>query len=414
MSTIKSIKAREILDSRGNPTIRTEVELKSGTTGEASVPSGASTGVHEAHELRDGGDRYFGKGVKKAVKNVNTEIEAELQGMKITNARAIDETMIELDGTESKERLGANAILSVSLAAVRAGANYEEIPLYEYLRNTFELPEQEYKLPIATMNILNGGEHADNNLTCQEFMIVPNVEGFSSKVRVGSEIFHTLKKILAEKGLSTGVGDEGGFAPNLDSNEEAIKLILEAIETAEYEPDSQVELATDIAAGEFYSDKGYKFYPEQSAIDEEELMKIVTEWNKNYPFVSIEDPLDQDAWEGWQKLTQKIGSEVDIVGDDLFVTNTKRLQRGIDMGVANSILIKVNQIGSLSEAIDAIYLAKENDYKTSVSHRSGETADTFIADLAVAVNSEYIKTGSLSRSERVEKYNRLMKIEQEI
>ncbi|PSO44826.1 MAG: phosphopyruvate hydratase [Parcubacteria group bacterium QH_9_35_7] len=414
MSTIKSIKAREILDSRGNPTIRTEVELENGTIGEASVPSGASTGVHEAHELRDGGDRYFGKGVKKAVKNINTEIEAELQGMKITNARAIDETMIELDGTESKERLGANAILSVSLAAVRAGANYEEIPLYEYLRNTFELPEQEYELPIATMNILNGGEHADNNLTCQEFMIVPNVEGFSSKVRVGSEIFHTLKKILAEKGLSTGVGDEGGFAPNLDSNEEAIKLILEAIETAEYEPDSQVELATDIAAGEFYSDEGYKFYPEQSAIDEEELMKIVTEWNKNYPFVSIEDPLDQDAWEGWQKLTQKIGSEVDIVGDDLFVTNTERLQRGIDMGVANSILIKVNQIGSLSEAIDAIYLAKDNDYKTSVSHRSGETADTFIADLAVAVNSEYIKTGSLSRSERVEKYNRLMKIEQEI
>ena len=414
MSKIKDVHALEILDSRGNPTVRTWITLEDGTRAAAGVPSGASTGVHEAHELRDNDDRFHGKGVQQAVRNVNSKIKQALVGREASNQKGIDNKMIDLDGTESKENLGANAILSASLAIARAAAKSESKPLYEYIRETFDLNTSGFDFPTPTMNVINGGEHADNNLTIQEFMIVPMLGNFKQKVRAGAEIFQTLKNILKEKGLSTAVGDEGGFAPDLDNNEQALQLLVQAIEETGYNPGKEIGLAMDIAAGEFFEDDKYKMVNNQGPIRTEEVIDILEDWLEKYPIVSIEDALDQDAWKQWQLLTEKLGDKVDLVGDDLFVTNKKRLQKGIDMGVANSILIKVNQIGSLSETIDTIKLAQENGYKASVSHRSGETTDTFIADLALAVNSEYIKSGSLSRSERVEKYNRLLAIEEQL
>lgn len=411
---IKKVSAREILDSRGNPTVEARVELSDGSVGFASVPSGASTGIHEALELRDGGKRYLGKGVLKAVENVNAKIAKALKNQDPFSQRKIDELMLGLDGTENKSNLGANAILSVSLAMARASANSKKIPLYKYIRKTYKLPEKDWKMPQPTMNVLNGGRHADNGLSVQEFMIVPKGKGLKESVRIGAEVFHSLKEILRQKGLNTGVGDEGGFAPNLSYNEEAVKFLLKAIEKAGYKAGKDVSLAADIAASEFYKNGKYYFSNSKRGIDGKEMIKIMEVWTRGYPFVSIEDPLSQDDWENWKIITEKLGKKISLVGDDLFVTNTKRLEKGINQKVANAILIKLNQIGSLSETIDAIYLAKQNNYKVSVSHRSGETCDTFIADLAVAVNSDFIKTGSLSRSERVEKYNRLMWIEEEV
>lgn len=411
---IKKITAREILDSRGNPTVKASVFLQDGSIGTAAVPSGASTGKHEALELRDGAKRYGGKGVLKAVKNVNTIISKKLNGLDASKQRTIDQTMIDLDGTENKKKLGANAILAVSLATTRAVANSRKEPLYRYLRQAFQLKEKNWRMPVATMNVLNGGRHADNNLAIQEFMIVPIHRKFSERVRMGSQIFHSLAGILNQKGYSTGVGDEGGFAPDLLNNERALQLLIKAIQVSGFTPGKNVFLAMDIAASEFYRHNKYYFEGKKQAYTADKMIRILEGWIKRYPIISIEDALDEDDWENWQILTKKLGKKVTLVGDDLFVTNVNRIQRGIDDGVANAVLIKLNQIGSLSETIDAIYLAKKNKYQVSVSHRSGETVDTFIADLAVAVNAEFIKTGSMSRSERVEKYNRLMKIETEV
>ncbi len=411
---IKKISAREILDSRGNPTIETKVELVDGSIGIAAVPSGASTGIHEALELRDGGKRYDGKGVNKAIKNVNTKIANKLKRLDASKQRKIDEVMIKLDGTENKKKLGANAILSVSLACARASAQSKKMPLYKYLRKTYNLKEKKYKMPIATMNVINGGVHANNALSVQEFMIVPHHKKMSERVRIGVEVFHQLKKLINDQKMSTGVGDEGGFAPELKSNEDAIKLLMLAIKSAGYKPGKDVFLAMDVAASEFYKDGKYYLNNNKKPVSAGVVINTVEKWIKKYPFISIEDPLAEDDWDNWVIATKRFKKKVAVVGDDLFVTDSKRIQKGIDMKVCNAVLIKLNQIGTLSETIDAIYLAKKYKYKTSISHRSGETADTFIADLAVAVNSEYIKTGSLSRSERVEKYNRLMQIESEI
>ncbi len=411
---IKKIQAREILDSRGNPTIETTVTLEDGSSGIASVPSGASTGTHEALELRDGAKRYGGKGVLKAVKNVNVEIAKLLVGRDVLDQRKLDKLMIEFDGTENKTKLGANAILSVSLSACRAAANSLNTPLYKYIRQQYSLPEKGWRMPIATMNILNGGRHADNNLSIQEFMIIPINKLFSERVRMGSQIFHSLASLLSQKGYSTGVGDEGGFAPDLLNNERAIQLIVEAIKISGFVPGKQVYLGLDVAASEFYKHEKYYFLDKKQGSTADKMMRIYEGWISKYPILSIEDGLAEDDWSNWQELTKRLGKKVTLVGDDLFVTNVKRIQKGISEKVANAVLIKLNQIGTLSETIDAIYLAKKNHYQTVVSHRSGETADTFIADLAVAVNSEFIKTGSMSRSERIEKYNRLMKIESEI
>ena len=411
---IAKIVGREILDSRGNPTVEATVVLADGFTGIAAVPSGASTGTHEAVELRDGAKRYGGKGVLKAVKHVNTILAKELKGMDATKQREIDEKMIKLDGTPNKKNLGANAILAVSLAVARAAAVAGAKPLYRYIREAFQLPEKDWRMPVATMNVINGGRHADNGLSIQEFMIVPLHRQFSERVRMGSQIFHALAVILREKGLNTSVGDEGGFAPELVNNEQALKLLLKAIETAGFVPGKQVYLALDIAASEFYRGGKYYFLGQRQAWSADKVMRVLEDWMQKYPFISIEDPLSEDDWENWKLFTKKIGGKVTVVGDDLFVTNVERIKKGIEQKTANAVLIKLNQIGTLSETIDAIYLAKKHGWQTSVSHRSGETADTFIADLAVAVNSEYIKTGSMSRSERVEKYNRLMKIESEI
>ncbi len=411
---IKSISAREILDSRGNPTIEAEVLLADGSIGVAAVPSGASTGVHEAVELRDGGKRYGGNGVLKAVENVNKKINKLLKGEDALKQRELDRMMIELDGTENKGNLGANAILSVSLALARACAQSKKVPLYKYIRSTFKLQEKVWRMPVPTMNVLNGGRHADNGLSVQEFMLVPIKGNFAEKVRIGSEVFHALKELLKEKKLGIAVGDEGGFAPKLAFNEEALKLLMKAISNAGYKPGKDVMLASDIAASEFYKNGKYFFSNQHSGISAEEMAKILVGWLRKYPFISLEDPFAEDDWENWAKFTQEVGKKAIIIGDDLFVTNVERLKKGIEEKVGNAILIKLNQIGSLSETIDAIYLAKKNKYKISVSHRSGETCDTFIADLAVAVNADFIKTGSLSRSERVEKYNRLMKIESEL
>src|SRR3989339_165501 len=411
---IKKIVSREILDSRGNPTLETKVYLEGGAIGKAAVPSGASTGTHEALELRDNAKRFGGKGVLKAVKNVNTTIAKALLGVDVLDQRNIDKIMIELDGTENKRKLGANAILSVSLACVRAGAKAEKKPLYKYIRSAYNLPEKNWRMPIATMNILNGGRHADNNLSCQAFMIIPIHKKFAERVRMGSQIFHSLKAILNDKGYTTSVGDEGGFAPDLLNNERAIQLVIKAIQVSGFEPGKNVFLGFDVAASEFYRKGKYYFTSPSQPSTADKMIRVLETWLKRYPVLFLEDPLAEDDWENWQILTKRLAKKVTVVGDDLFVTNVKRIQKGIDEKIANAVLIKLNQIGSLSETIDAIYLAKKNGYKIAISHRSGETADTFIADLAVAVNSEFIKTGSMSRSERVEKYNRLMEIEEEV
>ena len=414
MTDIEVIVAREILDSRGNPTVEADVILSSGAIGRAAVPSGASTGEHEAVELRDGDkSRYVGKGVLKAVDNVNEVIAPELEGMDASDQRELDSTMCELDGTPNKSKLGANAILAVSMAASRAMAAELGIHLYQYLGGfTASL------LPTPMMNILNGGAHADSNVDFQEFMVMPvGAPSFSEALRWGVETFHTLKGVLKKKGYNTAVGDEGGFAPSLKSNTEAIDLVLEAITQAGYKPGEQIAIALDPAASEFY-DKDKKKYvfkkSDKSEHSSEEMVKFWSGWASQYPIVSIEDALAEDDWDGWKLLTDELGKSIQLVGDDLFVTKVERLQRGIDAGVANSILIKVNQIGSVSETIDAINLARENGYTAVISHRSGETEDTFIADLAVATGAGQIKTGSASRTDRIAKYNELLRIEEEL
>lgn len=414
MSLIESIHARQILDSRGNPTIEVDVVTESGAYGRAAVPSGASTGSHEAVELRDGDKKkYMGKGVLKAVANVNTKIAAELVGFSVYEQNLLDKIMIELDGTANKGKLGANAILGVSLAIAKAGAMEAGIPLYRYIGGV-----SANTLPVPMMNILNGGSHADNSIDFQEFMVMPvGADTFSEALQMGAEIFHTLKKVLHEKGLSTNVGDEGGFAPNIKSNEEAIEIVLKAIEKAGYKPGSDVWIALDPAASEFYDSKTKLYHFKKSngkKLKPLEMADYWTNWSKKYPIISLEDGMAEDDWAGWTALTQKIGDKVQLVGDDLFVTNVKRLQKGIDDGVANAILIKVNQIGSLTETIDAVNLAKRNSYKSVMSHRSGETEDSTIADLAVALNTGQIKTGSASRSDRMAKYNQLIRIEEEL
>ncbi|MBL7838778.1 MAG: phosphopyruvate hydratase [Cyclobacteriaceae bacterium] len=414
MSLIESIHARQILDSRGNPTIEVDVVTESGAYGRAAVPSGASTGTHEAVELRDGDKKkYMGKGVLKAVENVNTKIASELVGFSVYEQNLLDKIMIELDGTANKGKLGANAILGTSLAIAKAGAMEAGIPLYRYIGGV-----SANTLPVPMMNILNGGSHADNSIDFQEFMVMPvGADTFSEALQMGAEIFHTLKKVLHDKGLSTNVGDEGGFAPNIKSNEEAIEIVLKAIEKAGYKPGVDVFIALDPAASEFYDSKTKLYHFKKSngkKLKPLEMADYWTNWAKKYPIISLEDGMAEDDWAGWTALTQKIGDKVQLVGDDLFVTNVKRLQKGIDDGVANAILIKVNQIGSLTETIDAVNLAKRNSYKSVMSHRSGETEDSTIADLAVALNTGQIKTGSASRSDRMAKYNQLIRIEEEL
>ncbi|HIX81625.1 MULTISPECIES: phosphopyruvate hydratase [unclassified Thomasclavelia] len=409
MSKIKSVYAREVLDSRGNPTVEVEVTTECGAFGSAIVPSGASTGVHEAVELRDGDkNRYLGKGTQKAVDNVNNVIAEAVIGMEVTNQREIDYKMIELDGTPNKGKLGANAILGVSLAVAKAAAASLGLPLYRYIGGA-----NGYVLPTPMMNIINGGAHADNNVDFQEFMIMPvNAPSFKEAIRMGAEVFHALKSVLNSKGLNTAVGDEGGFAPNLASNEDAIKTIIEAIEKAGYKPGEDVKLAMDVASSEFYQDGKYVLPGENNkSFTSKELVDFYAELCEKYPIISIEDGLDQDDWEGWDYLTEKLGGKVQLVGDDFFVTNTKRLQQGIDRGVANSILIKVNQIGTLTETLEAIEMAQKANYTAVISHRSGETEDTTIADIAVATNAGQIKTGSASRTDRIAKYNQLIRIE---
>ena len=408
MSKIKDIKAREILDSRGNPTVEVDVLLESGVKGRAAVPSGASTGSKEALELRDNDPkRYQGKGVLKAVNNVNTIIKKSLIGLESSNQRQIDETMINLDGTENKTNLGANATLGVSLAVLKATAKEKNIPLYKYF-------EDEISLPRPMMNILNGGAHADNNLDFQEFMIIPNAKSFKEILRIGSEVFHTLKKVLKENGFNTGVGDEGGFAPNLNTNEEALDMLMKAIEEAGYTPGKDVNFALDVAASEFYEDGIYNLKGANKKLTSNELVDYYQTLIDKYPIISIEDPVDEEDWQGFRKMTEKYGDKIQLVGDDLFVTNIKYLQKGIDNKAGNAILIKLNQIGTFTETLETINLAKENGYKTIISHRSGETEDVIIADLAVALNLGQIKTGSLSRSERTAKYNELLRIEEDL
>lgn len=416
---IKKITAREILDSRGNPTVEAKVELTNGIWAIAKVPSGASTGVHEALELRDGDKkRYLGKGVLKAVDNVNKKIAPKLKGKDVTKQLKIDELMLDLDGTPNKSKLGANAILAVSLACARAGAKATDQPLYKYIRNVYDLGEKGWKMPTPTMNIINGGKHADNSLTVQEFMVVPKAPTMKKMVQIGAEVFHNLKKLLKDAGYQTLVGDEGGFAPNLKKNEEALDFIMKAIKKAGYKPGKDAFIASDLALSEYCDKKTCEYSLNdkscKTCVSADMVIKTLDQWLKKYPIISLEDPLDEDDWVNWMKVTGFLGRQVTLIGDDLFVTNVSRLKQGIDMGVGNGILIKLNQIGTLSETIDTIYLAKKNKYKISVSHRSGETSDTFIADLAVAVKADFIKTGSLSRSERVAKYNRLMEIEEEL
>ena len=407
-TTIIDVYAREIMDSRGNPTVEVDVLLEDGSFGRAAVPSGASTGAYEAVELRDGGDRYLGKGVQNAVDNVNEIIAAEIIGMDALDQVAIDQAMIELDGTDNKGKLGANAILGVSLAVAKAAADATGLPLYNYLGGV-----NAKVLPVPMMNILNGGEHADNNVDIQEFMIMPvGANSFAEALRMCAEIYHNLKAVLNAKGLNTGIGDEGGFAPDLASNEEAIAVIIEAIEKAGYKPGDDIVLALDVAATELYKDGKYHLEGEGKVLTAEEMVAYYEELINKYPIISIEDGLSEDDWEGWKMMTQRIGDRVQLVGDDLFVTNTERLAKGIEKGVANSILIKVNQIGSLTETIDAIEMAKRAGYTAVVSHRSGETEDTTIADLVVAMNAGQIKTGAPARSERVAKYNQLLRIEE--
>jgi enolase len=409
---IAKVKAREILDSRGNPTVEVDVVLGNGVLGRAAVPSGASTGEHEALELRDGDKcRYLGKGVLKAVENVNSVIAGKITGMDPEKQKKVDRAMIDLDGTENKSKLGANAILGVSLAVARAAANANKMPLYRYLGGT-----KAKILPVPLMNILNGGMHADNNLDLQEFMIVPaGASSFREGLRYATEVFHVLKKILKERGEETSVGDEGGFAPNMKSNEEAVQVIVQAIEKAGYKPGKDIYIAFDPAASSIYGKNGrYELKSEGRSLSSADMVNMFGEWVEKYPVVSIEDGLAEDDWDGWKKLTETLGRKVQLVGDDLFVTNVKRLQMGIDRQVANSILIKVNQIGSLTETLDTIKLAKSAGYTAVISHRSGETEDTTIADLVVATSVGQIKTGSLCRSERIAKYNQLLRIEEEL
>ncbi|MEU4093789.1 phosphopyruvate hydratase [Streptomyces sp. NPDC026673] len=407
MPSIDVVVAREILDSRGNPTVEVEVGLDDGSTGRAAVPSGASTGAFEALELRDGDkSRYLGKGVEKAVLAVIEQIGPELVGYDATEQRLIDQAMFDLDATPDKSSLGANAILGVSLAVAHAASEASDLPLFRYLGGP-----NAHVLPVPMMNILNGGSHADSNVDIQEFMIAPiGAESFSEALRWGAEVYHTLKAVLKERGLSTGLGDEGGFAPNLDSNRAALDLIVEAIKKAGYTPGQDIALALDVAASEFYKDGAYQF--EGKALSAAELTAYYAELVDAYPLVSIEDPLFEDDWDGWKTITEQLGDKVQLVGDDLFVTNPERLQRGIDSGTANALLVKVNQIGSLTETLDAVELAQRNGYKCMMSHRSGETEDVTIADLAVATNCGQIKTGAPARSERVAKYNQLLRIEE--
>ncbi|MDO5681725.1 MAG: phosphopyruvate hydratase [Propionibacteriaceae bacterium] len=408
MATIDYVEAREILDSRGNPTVEVQVVLDDGAEGRAAVPSGASTGAFEAVELRDGGDRYGGKGVQNAVENVIEQIGPEVLGFDASEQRLIDNAMLELDGTPNKGKLGANAILGVSLAVAHAAAESAQLPLYRYVGGP-----NAHVLPVPMMNILNGGSHADSNVDIQEFMIAPiGAESFSDALSMGTDVYHALKKVLKDKGLSTGLGDEGGFAPNLESNAEALDLILEAIKAAGYEPGTDVALALDVAATEFYADGKYSF--EGGAKTADEMVDYYAGLVENYPLVSIEDPLNEEDWEGWKAMTDRLGDKVQLVGDDLFVTNPERLQRGIDTNTANALLVKVNQIGSLTETLDAVELAHRNGYRCMMSHRSGETEDVTIADLAVATNCGQIKTGAPARSERVAKYNQLLRIEEEL
>ena len=408
MSIIKNVYAREILDSRGNPTVEVEVKLDNGSIGRAAVPSGASTGAFEAAELRDGGKRYLGKGVQTAVKNVNEKLAPIVIGLNVEDQRNLDEQMIKLDGTKNKSSLGANAILGVSLAAARAGANSANQSLFKFIGGS-----DAKTLPVPMMNILNGGAHADTNVDIQEFMVAPiGAQTFKESLRWGAEIYHSLKSVLKKKGLATSIGDEGGFAPNLASNRAALDLILEAVELAGFKAGSEIALAMDVAATEFFDNGSYKFEGKQLTSDQ--MITYYSELVSAYPLVSIEDPLDEDDWAGWAKLTAQLGDKVQIVGDDLFVTNPERLLRGIESKTANALLVKVNQIGTLTETIDAVNLAHKNTYRSMMSHRSGETEDTTIADLAVALNCGQIKTGAPARSERVAKYNQLLRIEEEL
>ena len=411
MSSIDHIYARQILDSRGNPTVEVDVFSSNGHFGRAAVPSGASTGIHEAVELRDGDKSlYLGKGVMKAVGNVNNIINETLKGMDVFDQKAIDMALIKLDGTENKSNLGANAILGTSLAVAKVAAKEANLSLFKYIGG-----ENSTTLPVPMMNILNGGSHADNKIDIQEFMVMPfGAKSFSEGLRWGTEIFHHLKAVLKSKGLSTNVGDEGGFAPNLGSNEEAIHVVLEAIEKAGYRPGEDVYIALDAASSEFYRDGKYCFDSTGDKMTSPEMVSFWADWCKKYPIVSIEDGLDEDDWAGWKLVTDRLGEKIQLVGDDLFVTNTKRLSRGIKEGIANSILVKVNQIGSLTETIEAVQMATSNGYTSVMSHRSGETEDNTIADLAVALNTGQIKTGSASRSDRMAKYNQLLRIEEEL
>ena len=410
MTTIIDVLAREVLDSRGNPTVEAEVILESGVSGRAIVPSGASTGTHEALELRDGGGRYVGKGVLAAVENVRGAIAEEVIGLDVTDQTTIDRTMIVLDGTDNKAKLGGNAILAVSLASAKAAAAALNMPLYRYLGGA-----NAKVLPVPLMNVINGGKHADNAVDFQEFMLVPSgFTSFSDALRAGVETFHALKKVLSGKGYNTNVGDEGGFAPDLKSNREALDLLLSAIEKAGYTPGDQISIALDPAVSEIYKDGKYHLDSESKTLTSEEMVAYWVDWADNYPIVSIEDGLAEDDWGAWKMLTDAIGKRVQLVGDDLFVTNTKRLQRGIIEGVGNSILVKVNQIGTLTETLEAIELAHRNAYTSIISHRSGETEDSFIADLAVATNAGQIKTGSASRSDRIAKYNQLLRLEEQL
>lgn len=409
-AVIEQVIGREIIDSRGNPTVEAEVILADGTVGIGAAPSGASTGAYEAHELRDGGGRYMGKGVQKAVNNINTTLNTTLKGLDASRTSLVDAALISADGTENKSKIGANAMLAVSLAAADAAARYYNIPLYRFMGGV-----NGCMLPLPMMNILNGGAHAANNLDVQEFMIIPKSAGsFREGLRMCAEVYHSLAAILKQKGLSTAVGDEGGFAPNLDGEEQAVELILEAVERANYRPREDFVLALDAAASEWKSERGYLLPKKRESRSSTEL---IAEWKSlcsKYPIVSIEDPLDEEDWDGWQKITEELGDKIQLVGDDLFVTNPSRLKKGIENGCGNAILIKLNQIGTLSETLSAIRLAQKNGYKTIISHRSGETENTFIADLAVAVNAGQIKTGAPCRSERTAKYNRLIRIEEEL
>ena len=404
---IKDVIGREILDSRGNPTVEVDVILENGILGRAAVPSGASTGEREALEMRDGGSRYMGKGVLNAVNHVNNELRDLVIGMDASNQKELDYAMIRLDGTETKSKLGANAILGVSLAALKASAIEAGIPLYKYVGGGKTLPK-------PMMNIINGGAHADNSLDFQEFMIIPNRDTIKERLRVGAEVFHTLKKVLNEKGLATGVGDEGGFAPNLNSNTEGFELIMEAIRKAGYIPGKDVNLAIDVAASEFYKDGKYVLEGENRELNTEELIEFYEELTTKYPIISIEDPVDENDWEGFKLITEKLGDKIQLVGDDLFVTNKKCLEKGINLGAGNAILLKVNQIGTITETLETIELAKKYGYNTIISHRSGETEDYTIADLAVGLNLGQIKTGSMSRTDRICKYNELIRIEEEL